>query len=160
LEPTPDGLSVRLRVDGRLRLVDPPVSARLRDAVVSRVKLMAGLDIAERRLPQDGRIAHAVRGQEVDFRVATTPTAHGESVVVRVLDRAQVRLDFAELGFDEAALAALRPHLAAPHGMLLVTGPTGSGKTTTLYAALAQLNTHERKLMTIEDPVEYQLAGV
>jgi len=160
LEPTADGLSVRLRVDGRLRLLEPPVSARQRDAVVSRVKLMAGLDIAERRLPQDGRIAHAVRGQEVDFRVATTPTAHGESVVVRVLDRAQVRLDFADLGFDAIALDALRPHLAAPHGMLLVTGPTGSGKTTTLYAALAQLNTHERKLMTIEDPVEYQLAGV
>jgi general secretion pathway protein E len=160
LEPTADGLCVRLRVDGRLRPVEPPVAARLRDAVVSRVKLMAGLDIAEHRLPQDGRIAHAVRGQEVDFRVATTPTAHGESVVVRVLDRAQVRLDFADLGFDAVALAALRPHLAAPHGMLLVTGPTGSGKTTTLYAALAQLNTHERKLMTIEDPVEYQLAGV
>jgi general secretion pathway protein E len=160
LEPMPDGLSVRLRVDGRLHVVEPTIAARLRDAVVSRVKLMAGLDIAERRLPQDGRIAHAVRGQEVDFRVATTPTAHGESVVVRVLDRTQVRLDFAELGFDDAALAALQPQLAAPHGMLLVTGPTGSGKTTTLYAALAQLNTHERKLMTIEDPIEYQLGGV
>ena len=159
LEPTPDGFAVRLRVDGRLRLVDTP-SARLRDAVVSRVKLMAGLDIAERRLPQDGRIAHAVRGHEIDFRVATTPTAHGESVVIRVLDRVQVRLDFAQLGFDDVALDALRPLLAAPHGMLLVTGPTGSGKTTTLYAALAVLNTPERKLMTIEDPIEYQLAGV
>ncbi|SEE60824.1 type II secretion system protein E (GspE) [Rhizobiales bacterium GAS188] len=160
LEPSADGLTVRLRIDGRLCAIDPPVSARLRDAVVSRVKLMAGLDIAERRLPQDGRIAHAVRGQEVDFRVATAPTAHGESVVVRVLDRAQVRLDFAALGFDEVAMATLRPQLAAPNGMLLVTGPTGSGKTTTLYAALAVLNTPDRKLMTIEDPVEYQLAGV
>lgn len=158
-EPTADGLAVRLRVDGRLRLVETP-PARLRDAVVSRVKLMAGLDIAERRLPQDGRIAYAVRGHEVDFRVATTPTSHGESVVVRVLDRAQVKLDFAQLGFDAEALAALQPLLAASHGMLLVTGPTGSGKTTTLYAALAVLNTPERKLMTIEDPVEYLLAGV
>ena len=135
MEPTADGLTVRLRIDGRLRSLDPPVPVRQRDAVVSRVKLMAGLDIAERRLPQDGRIAHAVRGQEVDFRVATTPTAFGESVVVRVLDRAQVRLDFAALGFDEVAMTALRPQFAAPHGTLLVTGPTGSGKTTMLYAA-------------------------
>lgn len=160
IEPTADGLVVRLRVDGRLRALEPPIPARLRDAVVSRAKLLAGLDIAERRLPQDGRIAHAVRGQEVDFRVATTPTAHGESVVIRVLDRAQVQLDFEALGFDAHALSALRPLLAAPNGMLLVTGPTGSGKTTTLYAALAEVNTPDRKLMTIEDPVEYQLAGV
>lgn len=160
LEPTADGLTVRLRVDGRLRALEPPVPARLRDAVVSRVKLIAGLDIAERRLPQDGRIAHSVRGQEVDFRVATTPTSFGESVVVRVLDRTQVRLDFDALGFDDVAKAALMPLLAAPHGMILVTGPTGSGKTTTLYAALSQLNTPDRKLMTIEDPIEYQLGGV
>jgi general secretion pathway protein E len=160
LEPTTDQLTVRLRVDGRLRSLDTPVPARLRDAVVSRVKLMAGLDIAERRLPQDGRIAHAVRGREIDFRVATTPTAHGESVVIRVLDRTQVQLDFARLGFDEVAMAALKPLLAAPHGMILVTGPTGSGKTTTLYAALSVLNTPDRKLMTIEDPIEYQLGGV
>ncbi|KJC43927.1 hypothetical protein UB31_22300 [Bradyrhizobium sp. LTSP849] len=160
LEPTSDGLTVRLRVDGRLRLLNPAVPLRLRDAVVSRVKLMAGLDIAERRLPQDGRIAHAVRGQEIDFRVATTPTSHGESVVIRVLDRAQVQLDFNALGFDEWAMAELAPLLRAPHGMILVTGPTGSGKTTSLYAALSLLNTSDRKLMTIEDPVEYQLAGV
>jgi general secretion pathway protein E len=160
LEPTNDGLTVRLRVDGRLQPLEPSVPLRMRDAVISRVKLMAGLDIAERRLPQDGRIAHAVRGQEVDFRVATTPTAYGESVVVRILDRAQVRLDFATLGFDDSAMASLKPLLAAPHGMFLVTGPTGSGKTTTLYAALSQLNTADRKLMTIEDPIEYQLGGV
>ena len=158
-EPTPDGLDVRLRVDGRLRRL-PHAPAHLRDAIVSRVKLMAGLDIAERRLPQDGRLALAVRGMDVDFRVATTPTQHGESVVVRVLDRAQTKLAFAELGFDAVALAALRPLLAQPHGMLLVTGPTGSGKTTTLYAALSELNTAERKVMTVEDPVEYQIAGV
>lgn len=160
LEPTADGLVVRLRIDGRLQQLEPAVHMRMRDAVVSRVKLMAGLDIAERRLPQDGRLAHAVRGQEVDFRVATTPTAHGESVVVRVLDRAQVRLDFATLGFDAPAMDALTPLLAAPHGMILVTGPTGSGKTTNLYAALSRLNTADRKLMTIEDPIEYQLRGV
>ncbi|WP_247304080.1 ATPase, T2SS/T4P/T4SS family [Bradyrhizobium sp. 179] len=160
LEPTADGLTVRLRVDGRLHVLDPPVPLRLRDAVVSRVKLMAGLDIAERRLPQDGRIAHAVRGREIDFRVATTPTSHGESVVIRVLDRTQVQLDFHALGFDESAMAELTPLLRAPHGMILVTGPTGSGKTPTLYAALSLLNTSDRKLMTIEDPVEYQLGGV
>lgn len=159
LEPTADGLTVRLRVDGRLHVL-PQVPLRLRDAVVSRVKLMAGLDIAERRLPQDGRIAHAVRGREIDFRVATTPTSHGESVVIRVLDRTQVQLDFSALGFDERAMTELRPLLRAPHGMILVTGPTGSGKTTTLYAALSLLNTSDRKLMTIEDPVEYQLGGV
>lgn len=160
LEPTADGLTVRLRVDGRLHVLNPPVSLWLRDAVVSRVKLMAGLDIAERRLPQDGRIAHAVRGREIDFRVATTPTSHGESVVIRVLDRTQVQLDFNALGFDERAMSELTPLLRAPHGMILVTGPTGSGKTTTLYAALSFLNTSDRKLMTIEDPVEYQLGGV
>ena len=160
IEPTAGGLAVRLRVDGQLQDLGTAVPPRLRDAVVSRVKLMAGLDIAERRLPQDGRLAHAVRGHEVDFRVATTPTAHGESVVVRVLDRAQVRLDFPALGFDAPAMASLTSLLAAPHGLLLVTGPTGSGKTTTLYAALAALNAPERKLMTIEDPIEYQLDGV
>jgi general secretion pathway protein E len=124
----------------------PPFT--LRDAVISRVKLMAALDIAERRLPQDGRISHAVRGEEVDFRVATVPTGHGESLVIRVLDRAQIRLDFADLGFDEIANAALRSALVRPNGMVLVTGPTGSGKTTTLYAALAALNSPEFKLMT------------
>ncbi len=160
LEPTADALDVRLRVDGKLRLLQPSIAAYLRDPVISRVKLMAGLDIAERRLPQDGRIAHAVRGTEVDFRVATAPMAHGESVVIRVLDRSQVRLDFTQLGFDNVAMAALSPQLALPHGMLLVTGPTGSGKTTTLYAALSVLNAPERKLMTIEDPIEYQLSGV
>lgn len=158
-EPTSDGLNVRLRVDGRLRRL-PHAPVHMRDAIVSRIKLMAGLDIAERRLPQDGRLAIAVRGLDVDFRVATAPTQHGESVVVRVLDRAQTKLAFAELGFDAVALTALRPQLAQPHGMLLVTGPTGSGKTTTLYAALSELNTDERKVMTVEDPVEYQIAGV
>lgn len=160
LEPTPDGLSVRLRVDGRLSSLHDAVTPRLRDAVVSRVKLMAGLDIAERRLPQDGRIAHAVRGQEIDFRVATAPTSHGETIVIRVLDRTRAKLDFASLGFDQLVSSAIVNLLAAPNGLLLVTGPTGSGKTTTLYAALNYLNTADRKLMTIEDPVEYQISGV
>ena len=159
LEPTMDGLAVRLRVDGRLQAL-PSLGAHLRDPVVSRIKLMAKLDIAERRLPQDGRFGFAVRGTEVDFRVATLPTQLGESVVVRVLDRAQTKLSLADLGFDEAALARLRTLLALPNGLILVTGPTGSGKTTTLYAALETLNTPERKLMTVEDPSEYQLAGV
>ena len=155
MEPSTDGLTVRFRVDGRLRAGEAPPST-LRDAVISRVKLMAALDIAERRLPQDGRISHAVRGEEVDFRVATVPTGHGEVLVIRVLDRAQIRLDLADLGFDEIANAAL----VRPNGMVLVTGPTGSGKTTTLYAALAALNSPEFKLMTVEDPVEYQLPGI
>ena len=159
LEPTVDGLTVRLRVDGRLRCLTT-LGSDVRDAVVSRVKLMANLDIAERRLPQDGRLGLAVRGTEVDFRIATLPTQHGESVGVRVLDRAQTRLSLSELGFDDVALAALQALLLLPNGLLLVTGPTGSGKTTTLYAALETLNTEDRKLMSVEDPVEYQLAGV
>ena len=159
IEPGASRLVVRYRIDGAMQEVDPP-PLRLRDAVVSRIKIMAKLNIAERRLPQDGRMSASVRGTEIDFRVSTLPTVHGESVVIRVLDREQVSLDFAALGFDDHALAELRRILALPFGILLVTGPTGSGKTTTLYAALKSLNTPERKLMTIEDPVEYQLDGV
>jgi general secretion pathway protein E len=159
IEPGASRLVVRLRIDGAMQEVDSP-PLRLRDAIVSRVKIMARLNIAERRLPQDGRMSASVRGTEIDFRVSTLPTVHGESVVIRVLDREQVSLDFAALGFDDHALAELNRILALPFGILLVTGPTGSGKTTTLYAALKQLNTPERKLMTIEDPVEYQLEGV
>jgi general secretion pathway protein E len=150
---------VRLRIDGAMQEVESP-PLRLRDAIVSRVKIMAKLNIAERRLPQDGRMSASVRGTEIDFRVSTLPTVHGESVVIRVLDREQVSLDFTALGFDDHAMAELNRILALPFGILLVTGPTGSGKTTTLYAALKQLNTSDRKLMTIEDPVEYQLEGV
>jgi general secretion pathway protein E len=159
IEPAVDRLIVRNRIDGVMVEVDAP-PLRLREAVVSRVKIMARLNIAERRLPQDGRMSTSVRGTEIDFRVSTVPTVHGESVVIRVLDRDQVSLDFHALGFDEAALAVLLPILALPNGILLVTGPTGSGKTTTLYAALKTLNTPERKVMTIEDPVEYQLDRV
>jgi general secretion pathway protein E len=159
IEPGASRLVVRFRIDGAMQEVESP-PLRLRDAIVSRVKIMARLNIAERRLPQDGRMSASVRGTEIDFRVSTLPTVHGESVVIRVLDREQVSLDFAALGFDDHALSELNRILALPFGILLVTGPTGSGKTTTLYAALKQLNTPQRKLMTIEDPVEYQLEGV
>jgi general secretion pathway protein E len=159
IEPAASRLVVRLRIDGAMQEIESP-PLRLRDAIVSRIKIMARLNIAERRLPQDGRMSASVRGTEIDFRVSTLPTVHGESVVIRVLDRDHVALDFAALGFDDHALAELQRILALPFGIMLVTGPTGSGKTTTLYAALKTLNTPDRKLMTIEDPVEYQLDGV
>jgi len=159
VEPFDKRLAVRFRVDGLLREVDSP-SAALRAAIVSRIKIMARLDIAEQRLPQDGRIRTVVRGREIDLRVSTVPTVHGESVVLRLLDRRAVSLDFAALGFDGDVLARWEGALARPHGIVLVTGPTGSGKTTTLYASLARLNTAERKIVTVEDPVEYQLDGI
>lgn len=159
VEPLEAKLRVRYRIDGILRDVETPPS-RLRAAIVSRIKLMARLDIAERRLPQDGRIRLAVRGKDVDFRVSTTPTAHGESVVLRILDRGNLQLDFRALGFAEADLDTFLDYLDRPHGIMLVTGPTGSGKTTTLYTSLLHLNTADRKILTIEDPVEYQLAGI
>ena len=121
---------------------------------------MARLNIAERRLPQDGRIKLAVRGKDIDLRVATMPTMYGEAVVLRVLDRGSVALDFEPLGFEPEALAAYRAALTRPNGIILVTGPTGSGKTTTLYASLIELNTPDRKILTVEDPIEYQLDGV
>ena len=159
LEPTDDALTVRFRIDGVLRAM-PPLPAAMRQPLVSRVKIMADLDIAERRLPQDGRMRVAVRGHEIDLRVATAPSMHGESVVMRILDKSRVALDFATLGFDDALADELREGLHKPHGIMLVTGPTGSGKTTTLYAALAELNSATTKLLTVEDPVEYRLAGV
>jgi len=159
LEPFEGRLRVRYRVDGVLREVEAP-PARLTLAVVSRVKIMARLNIAERRLPQDGRIRLATRGREIDLRVSTTPAVHGESVVLRILDREGVSLDFASLGFAEDAAETYLHLLDIPHGVMLLTGPTGSGKTTTLYASLLRLNTDERKILTIEDPVEYQLDGI
>ncbi|MCG8441016.1 MAG: Flp pilus assembly complex ATPase component TadA [Caulobacterales bacterium] len=159
IEPFEQSLRVRLRVDGVLREIDPP-PGHLRAAVISRLKIMAALNIAEQRLPQDGRIQIVAAGRAIDMRVATTPTLHGEGVVLRLLDRAGLILDFDGLGFDAAAQAALEPLLARPNGVLLVTGPTGSGKTTTLYAAVSRINSPERKIVTIEDPVEYQLPGV
>ena len=159
IEPSEQGLRARYRIDGMLRDIEPP-PAQLRAAIISRLKIMARLNIAERRLPQDGRIRVAVRGKDIDLRVATLPTMHGESVVLRVLDRSSVALDFVSLGFEPKALAAYREALARPNGIILVTGPTGSGKTTTLYASLIELNTPDRKVLTVEDPIEYQLDGV
>jgi general secretion pathway protein E len=158
IEPTDDSLKIRLRIDGALT-DEESLPAHLKAAFVSRIKVMAGLNIAERRLPQDGRLRLAVRGHEIDLRVATSPTIHGESVVLRILDRSNLPLDFASLGFDGDNLAKYLSVLRRPHGIVLVTGPTGSGKTTTLYASLAVMNTVERKILTIEDPIEYRLAG-
>ncbi|WP_374013154.1 type II secretion system ATPase GspE [Pseudoxanthomonas koreensis] len=159
LEPFEKWLKVRYRVDGVLVEGESP-PAQLSAAVVSRIKIMARMNIAERRLPQDGRIMVRVQGQELDLRVSTVPTAHGESVALRLLDRRAATLGFRELGFSEDLLPALEKILAQPHGIVLVTGPTGSGKTTTLYAALARLNTDEVKIITVEDPVEYQIEGI
>jgi general secretion pathway protein E len=159
IEPFADELKVRYRVDGILKEVDsPPV--RSTAAIISRVKIMAKLNIAERRLPQDGRIPLRVQGKELDLRVSTVPTMFGESVVMRLLDKESVRFDLDSLGFDGPPKARLLSVLDAPYGILLVTGPTGSGKSTTLYTALSRLNTQERKIITVEDPVEYQLPGI
>ncbi|RNE91975.1 type II secretion system ATPase GspE [Marichromatium sp. AB31] len=159
LEPFADTLRVRYRVDGVLQEVEaPPV--RSSAAVISRVKIMARLNIAERRLPQDGRIPLRVQGRELDLRVSTVPTLFGESLVIRLLDKDRVRFDLDALGFDGALRARLDRVLEHPYGILLVTGPTGSGKSTTLYTLLARLNTESRKIITVEDPVEYQLAGI
>jgi len=159
IEPFENRLKVRYRIDGVLQEVEaPPASSTA--AVISRVKIMAKLNIAERRLPQDGRIMHRVQGKELDLRVSTIPTSHGESVVMRILDRESIVLDFDSLGFDEGLKEQFVKNLEMPHGIILVTGPTGSGKTTTLYTALSQINTPARKIITVEDPVEYQLEGI
>ncbi len=159
IEPTDDGVKVRFRVDGALKEVET-LPAHLKSALISRIKVMSGLDIAERRLPQDGRLRIAVRGHEIDLRVATSPTIHGETVVLRILDRSKLSLDFEVLGFDPLVLKPYLQAIRQPHGIVLVTGPTGSGKTTTLYASLATLNSPDRKILTIEDPIEYRLAGI
>ena len=159
LEPTDDRLQVRFRIDGMLREMAPKPAA-MRAPIISRIKVMANLNIAERRLPQDGRLRLTVRGHEIDLRVATAPSIHGESVVMRILDRSNLALDPKSLGFGPDLEAQFLSALAQPHGIMLVTGPTGSGKTTTLYAALAHLNAPDRKLTTIEDPIEYRLPGV
>ncbi len=159
LEPFPDRLRVRYRYDGVLHELEPP-PARLQAAIVSRIKIMARLDIAERRLPQDGRIKLTVRGHEIDFRVSTVPSLHGEKVVLRVLDRTAVEFDYEKLGLPPDIWQGIERALELPNGMVLVTGPTGSGKTTTLYTGLLKLNTVARNVVTVEDPIEYQLAGI
>ena len=159
IEPFENRLKVRYRIDGVLHEVEAPPSSSTA-AVISRVKIMAKLNIAERRLPQDGRIQLRVQGKELDLRVSTVPTAFGESVVMRILDRESVVFDFASLGFTDNFQQRFVDVLQRPHGILLVTGPTGSGKTTTLYTALSQINTPDVKIITVEDPVEYQLEGI
>ena len=160
LEPFEKEFRVRFRVDGILQMQDPP-GRELRAAVISRIKLMARLNIAERRLPQDGRIKVRVMGHEVDLRVSTLPTLYGESVVMRLLDRSAGDFyDLTRLGFDQSMLDRMEYFTSLPHGILLVTGPTGSGKSTTLYSALKLINGPEKKIITIEDPVEYQMDGI
>ena len=158
-EPFEDELRVRFRYDGVLHEMDAP-APRLTAAITSRVKIMAALDIAERRLPQDGRIKLPIRGQEIDFRVSTIPSLHGETIVLRVLDRSAVSLEHDALGLPSAVVQRLDQALELPNGIVLVTGPTGSGKTTTLYTGLRGINSVARKIVTVEDPIEYQLRGI
>ncbi len=159
VEPFDGVIKIRYRIDGVLNEMEPP-PPHLGAAIVSRIKIMARLDIAERRMPQDGRIRLRVQGSDFDLRVSTIPTMHGESVVLRLLNRESIAHDFTSLGFADDVRERFEEVLRLPHGMILLTGPTGSGKTTTLYAALSLLNTPERKIITVEDPVEYQLEGI
>ena len=152
-------LSVRLRVDGQLREIVQP-RRELAPLLVSRIKVMAKLDIAEKRIPQDGRISLRLAGREVDVRVSTLPSSHGERVVMRLLDKQAGRLNMTHLGLMQNDYERLTQLVHRPHGILLVTGPTGSGKTTTLYAALSDLNDNTRNILTAEDPIEYQLEGI
>ncbi|MEW6766115.1 MAG: type II secretion system ATPase GspE [Pseudomonadota bacterium] len=159
IETFENRLVVRFRVDGQLREVLEPPRA-IASLITSRIKVMAQLDIAEKRLPQDGRIALRLAGRPVDVRVSTLPSAHGERVVLRLLDKQAGRLDLEKLGMDTDTRARLEALIHRPHGILLVTGPTGSGKTTTLYAALSRINSRDRNILTVEDPIEYDLDGV
>ena len=159
IEPFETRSVVRLRIDGTLRDLIEPARA-LHAAIVSRIKIMAQMDIAEKRLPQDGRIALRVAGKPIDVRVSTIPTGHGERVVLRLLDKQAGRLDLSRLGMDAGVLAQMDALIREPHGIVLITGPTGSGKTTTLYAALSRLDPKALNIMTVEDPIEYDLDGI
>ncbi len=160
IEPYEKFMRIRFRIDGELReIMKPPL--KLKNAIVSRIKIMANLDIAERRLPQDGRIKIKIgKNKEMDFRVSTLPTLFGEKVVLRLLDKSNLQLDMTKLGFEEDQLRDFKNAIHQPYGMVLVTGPTGSGKTTTLYSALSELNTDEVNISTAEDPVEFNLPGI
>ncbi len=159
IEPYENRLAVRFRIDGVLKDIIQP-DRKLAPLLVSRIKVMAKLDIAEKRLPQDGRISLRVAGRPVDVRVSTIPSGHGERVVLRLLDKQAGRLDLEHLGMAKANMEQINNLISKPHGIILVTGPTGSGKTTTLYAALSRLNSRQRNILTIEDPIEYYLDGI
>jgi type II secretion system protein E len=159
VEPFEDRCQVRYRIDGVLH-EQPTPPQRLLPAIVSRIKILADLDIAERRLPQDGRIKTHILGQEIDVRVSILPVLHGEAVVMRLLNQSSIQLSLEDLGFTRQQLDVYEKGIRKPHGMILVTGPTGSGKTTTLYASLNRIYTAEKKIITVEDPVEYQMSGV
>jgi len=159
IEPFENRLSVRYRVDGVMqKMLDPP--REIAPLIISRLKVMAKLDIAERRTPQDGPIRLRVAGRPVDVRMSTLPSGHGERVVLRLLDKQAGRLDLEHLGMPDAAHKTLSRALTKSHGIILVTGPTGSGKTTTLYAALSRLNTSRYSILTVEDPIEYFIDGI
>ena len=158
-EPFEDTFHIRYRIDGILHDMESPPK-NLQAAVISRIKIMSKLNIAERRLPQDGRIKLRVQGKQIDFRISSLPTLFGESVVMRILDSESITFDLDHLGFPKNNLQAFENLIARPHGIILVTGPTGSGKTTTLYSALNKINAPDKKIITVEDPIEYQLHGV
>ncbi|MBI5195754.1 MAG: type II secretion system ATPase GspE [Nitrospirae bacterium] len=159
IEPFESNVKVRYRIDGALNEIEA-LPKRIQAAVISRVKIMSRLNIAERRLPQDGRIKLRVSGRDIDIRVSTIPTIFGESIVMRILDKGSALVVLEHLGFPEDALNKYKALITIPYGMILVTGPTGSGKTTTLYAALSQINSPDKKIITIEDPIEYQIEGI
>ncbi|MEW5848383.1 MAG: type II secretion system ATPase GspE [Myxococcota bacterium] len=159
IEPFEREMCVRFRIDGDLyEIIKPP--KRFQSSILSRVKIMAGLNIAEKRLPQDGRIRIKIAGKDIDIRVSTVPTSHGERIVMRLLDRSAVLKDLTDLGFSQRDFKVMNQLIRRPHGIILVTGPTGSGKTTTLYACLSKINSPDLNILTIEDPVEYQLQGI
>ena len=165
IETQDDGVYVKYRIDGVLQSAMRPIAKRFHSSILSRIKVMAELDIAEKRVPQDGRFRLRAAGKTIDFRVSVMPSVHGEDAVIRILDKQSMSEQFTELrldilGFPEEELKRFRKYIREPYGMVLVTGPTGSGKTTTLYAALAEIRTIEDKIITIEDPVEYQLKGI
>ena len=159
LEPMERNFRVRYRIDGVLRQMDTPPK-RLQAAILSRVKIMSNMKISEKRIPQDGRIQVKVQGRDLDLRVSSVPTNHGESIVMRILDKSNLSLGLPQLGFLSDDQNKFERLISLPDGVLLVTGPTGSGKTTTLYACLGQINLPDRKIITVEDPVEYQMSGI
>jgi type IV pilus assembly protein PilB len=165
IETRDNEVVIKYRIDGVLQSAMKPIAKEHHSTIISRIKVMAELDIAEKRIPQDGRFRVRIKGRNVDFRVSIMPSAHGEDAVIRILDKESLSKQFASLrldvlGFDEKELARFRRFIREPYGMVLVTGPTGSGKTTTLYASLSEIKSEEDKIITIEDPVEYQLRGI